>query len=255
MRDYPVMAAETNRVEPVPRRVRGFVDSRPLFDTTRGRYVWEFPFYPQYYIPWADIDTTALVDEERTQTTRRGTAAVYGIRASDGVRDSSARRYTEPAVDGLADLVRFDWDALDVWLEEDEQVFVHPRNPYVRVDALRSTRHVKIEVDGVTLAETTSPVLVFETGLTTRYYVNRTDVDFRHLVASDTVTECPYKGTTSGYWSVEVGGATYDDLAWTYDFPTRQLLPITGLVAFYNERVDITLDGSLLDRPEPRSSH
>ncbi len=155
----------------------------------------------------------------------------------------------ESPVGGLAGTVRFDWEALDAWYEEDERVFVHPRSPYVRVDALRSTRTVRVELDGIMLGESSSPVLVFETGLPTRYYLNRPDVNFSHLVPSDTVTSCPYKGTTSGYWSVRTGGTVHPDLAWSYDFPTRQLLPITGLIAFYNEKIDTFLDGQQLDRP------
>jgi uncharacterized protein (DUF427 family) len=151
-------------------------------------------------------------------------------------------------------MVRFEWAALDAWFEEDEQVFVHPRDPYTRVDALRSDREVRVELDGVVLADSRSPVMVFETGLPTRYYVNRTDVRFEHLVPSGTVTSCPYKGTTSAYWSVQVNGTLREDLAWAYDFPTRQLLPIAGLVAFYNEKVDIFLDGELLDRPRTHFS-
>jgi uncharacterized protein (DUF427 family) len=108
---------------------------------------------------------------------------------------------------------------------------------------------VRVELDGVVLAESGSPVLVFETGLPTRYYLNRTEIDFAHLRHSDTVTQCPYKGRTTGYWSVEVGGRTYPDLAWSYDFPTRQLSPIAGLICFYNEKVDIFLDGRQLERP------
>ena len=124
-----------------------------------------------------------------------------------------------------------------------------PRNPYARVDALRSTRKVRVELEGLLLAESSSPVMVFETGLPTRYYLNRTEIDLEHLIPSDTVTECPYKGTTSAYWSVRTGDKVHRDLAWSYDFPTRQLLPITGLVAFYNEKVDIFLDGRQLERP------
>ncbi|MGH3201380.1 MAG: DUF427 domain-containing protein [Streptosporangiaceae bacterium] len=93
-------------------------------------------------------------------------------------------------------------------------------------------------------------VMVFETGLPTRYYLSRTDVDFAYLVPSDTVTACPYKGTTSGYWSVRAGDTVHPDLAWSYDFPTSQLLPIAGLIAFYNEQVDVILDGQHLDRPQ-----
>jgi uncharacterized protein (DUF427 family) len=106
-----------------------------------------------------------------------------------------------------------------------------------------------VERDGVVLADAGSSVMVFETGLPTRYYLSRTDVDFAQLIPSDTVTACPYKGTTSGYWSVLAGGTVHPDLAWSYDFPTRQLLPIAGLIAFYNEQVDITLDGQRLERP------
>ena len=108
---------------------------------------------------------------------------------------------------------------------------------------------MRIELDGVVLAESRSPVMVFETGLPTRYYLNRTEVDFTHLVASDTVTACPYKGTTSGYWSVRIGDEVHPDLAWAYDFPTRELAPIAGLVAFYNEHVDVFVDGEQLERP------
>ena len=99
------------------------------------------------------------------------------------------------------------------------------------------------------LADTHSPVLLFETGLPTRYYVDRTDVAFEHLIASDTQTACPYKGVTSAYWAARVGDEVHPDLAWAYDFPTRQLSPIAGLVAFYNEQVDVSIDGERLERP------
>jgi len=134
-------------------------------------------------------------------------------------------------------------------VEEDEQVFVHPRSPYVRVDALRSTRTLRVELRGTLLAESDSPVLVYETGLPTRCYLSRTAVRFEHLIPTGTQTQCPYKGTTSGYWSARVDGRVHPDLAWTYDFPTRALLPIAGMLAFYNERVDIVLDGVRLERP------
>jgi uncharacterized protein (DUF427 family) len=138
---------------------------------------------------------------------------------------------------------------VDAWFEEDEQVFVHPRNPYARVDAIRSSRTVRVEKDGVLLAGSSSPVLVFETGLPTRSYLPRTDIRWEHLEPSRTVTQCPYKGTTSAYWHVRAGDALHCDLAWSYDFPTRELLPIAGLIAFYDEKVDVTVDGVLRDRP------
>ena len=170
------------------------------------------------------------------------------------VRPSGALLYTESNTAGLTGTVRFDWDALDQWFEEDEEVFVHPRNPYVRVDVLRSTRTVRIELKGVVLAESSAPALLFETGLPTRYYLNRTALNHAHLVPSDTVTKCPYKGTTSAYWTAVVDGRRHPDIAWSYDFPTREVLPIAGMVAFYNERVDITVDGRRLVRPKTHFS-
>jgi uncharacterized protein (DUF427 family) len=249
MPDYPRMIASTDQIEPAPRRVRATLANRTVLDTTRALYVWEWPNYPQYYVPLADVDASVLVDEQHPQRLRRGTAHLYGLRVGDLTRPGAARVYRDDALAGLAGTVRFDWAALDAWYEEDEQVFVHPRNPYVRVDAIRSSRLVRVELDGVVLAETASPVFVFETGLPTRYYVPRTDVRFEHLLPSDTVTECPYKGRTTGYWSVHIGGTAHADLAWTYDFPTRQLLPVAGMIAFYNERIDHVLDGERLERP------
>jgi uncharacterized protein (DUF427 family) len=178
----------------------------------------------------------------------------HGLRVAEIARPGVAHVYGEDALEGLAGTVRFEWDALDAWFEEDEEVFVHPRNPYARVDALRSTRSVRVELDGVLLAESSCPVMVFETGLPTRYYLDRTAVSFEHLIPTDTVTSCPYKGKTTGYWSVSIGEQLYPDLAWAYDFPTVALSPIAGLIAFYNEKVDVTLDGERLERPKTHFS-
>jgi uncharacterized protein (DUF427 family) len=252
MPDYPGPLVETNHVEPVPRRVRAVLGGETVVDTTDARYVWEWPGYPQYYIPLSDVRADALVDEGATEETPRGDVALFGLRAGDRQRPGAAKVLHAAKVEGLDDTVRFEWSAFDAWYEEDEQVFVHPRNPYTRVDVLRSTRRLRVESKGVVLAETASPVLLFETGLPTRYYVNRTDVDFSHLVPTDTVTQCPYKGVTTGYWSADVGGAVHPDVAWTYDYPLREVLPIAGLVAFYNEKVDLFLDGEQLERPHTK---
>ena len=132
-----------------------------------------------------------LIAEGHAQQTGRGKAELHGLRASEVHRPRAARVITESTIDELSGTVRFEWDALDAWFEEDEQVFVHPRSPYVRVDALRSNRPVRVELDRVVLAHTQSPVMVFETGLPTRYYVSRTDVRFEHLAPTDTVTASP----------------------------------------------------------------
>jgi uncharacterized protein (DUF427 family) len=248
------MIVPQGHIEPVPRRIRAMLGGEAVLDTVNARYVWEWPGYPQYYIPVADVKPGALVDEEHASKLLFGTARRHGLRAGDVHRPGAARIYGDDAADGLAATVRLDWDALDAWFEEDEEVFVHPRSPYTRVDALRSNRPVRVELEGVLLADARASVMVFETGLPTRYYLSRTDVGFEHLVPSGTVTACPYKGVTSGYWSVRAGDAVHADLAWAYDFPTRQLLPIAGMIAFYNEKVDIVLDGQRLARPKTHFS-
>jgi uncharacterized protein (DUF427 family) len=251
---YPEKLVPVNHIEPAPRRVRALLGGQVVLDTTNALYVWETQHYPQYYVPLADVDPAVLVDEQRPEHLARGSAMRHGLRAGGLERSGAAHVYGEDALAGLAGTVRFQWDALDAWFEEDEEVFVHPRSPYVRVDALRSTRSVRVELDGVVLAESSSPVLVFETGLPTRYYLDRSAVDFANLLPSDTVTACPYKGRTSGYWSAQIAGELREDVAWSYDFPMRELLPIAGLIAFYNERTDLVVDGGPEGRPHTHFS-
>lgn len=226
--DHPPALSKPGDTAPVPRRVRALLDGQWVVDTREATYVWEHPYYPQFYLP-ADAVRPGLLEDLRL----------------------AGRTHTHEAVPGL---VRLEWDALDAWFEEDEEVFVHPRSPYVRVDALRSSRHVRVELDGLLLAESRAPVLVFETGLPTRYYLDRSAVDWSHLEPSKTRTSCPYKGRTSAYWSVRAGEELHEDRAWSYDFPTRQLLPIAGLVCFYNESVDLVVDGERLARPRTKFS-
>jgi len=226
--NYPPLLTSEGHTAPVPRRIRAQKDGRWVVDTSAAVYLWEIPPYPQYYLPVADVDPELLADPALKPRLRR-----------------------HP---NLPDHVRIRWDALDHWFEEDEEVFVHPRSPYARVDALRSTRHVRIELDGVLLAESHAPVLVFETGLPTRHYLARSALDLTHLEPSSTETACPYKGRTTAYWSVRIGDQLHKDLAWSYDFPTRQLLPIAGLVAFYDEKVDVVLDGVRQERPVTKFS-
>lgn len=236
MTDYPEAIVPPGGTAPVPRRVRAMLDGRVVLDTRDAIYLWEFPPYPQYYLPLADVADGVLTDTGETKTFDHGVARVHTAgRGKAWVYD-----------DGVAkDRVRFQWDALDSWFEEDEEVFVHPRNPYARCDAIPSTRHVQVTLDGAVLADSTSTVIVFETGLPPRYYFPRTTVNFEHLTPADTVTACPYKGKTSAWWSAP----TVPGVAWSYDFPTAALLPIANHIAFFNENVDITIDGVYQERP------
>ena len=129
MGDYPKQIVTPGHIEPVPRRIRAVLGGEVVFDTTKALYVWEWPNYPQYYIPVGDVRPTVLVDEQHSQQLRFGTARQHGLRAGDVSRPAAARVYTDDARDGLAGTVRFDWGALDAWFEEDEEVFVHPAAP------------------------------------------------------------------------------------------------------------------------------
>jgi uncharacterized protein (DUF427 family) len=138
---------------------------------------------------------------------------------------------------------------MDAWFEEDEEVFVHPRSPYTRIDALASSRHVEVIVNGVTVADSTHPTLLFETGLPTRYYLPKVDVRLDLLRESSATSACPYKGFAR-YWSVDTGSGVAEDVGWSYPTPLRESEQVAGLVCFYNERVDLRVDGELQERPK-----
>ncbi len=252
-RDYPQMAATRGRVEHAPRRVRGYLGDALVFDTTAALYVWEVAYYPQYYIPLTDVRAEFLRDENHPQKVQFGPSRLHSLEGGGQTHPSAARVFDADGDGPVAGTVRFEWDPLR-WFEEDEPIYGHPRNPYSRVDALRSHRHVRVELDGNMLADTRSPVLLFETGLPTRYYIDPTDLAFEHLEPSTTQTLCPYKGVTSAYWSVRSGGALHPDLAWTYHYPLPAVGQIAGLVAFYNEKLDIFVDGAALPRPRTQFS-
>ena len=202
---HPLALPPMNHTAPVLRRIRAVLDGHVVVDTTSALYVWEWSHDPQYYIPVDDIDHAMLLDEQHEQKLSRGTARRYALQVGEIVRPAAVLIYgNDTTVESLAGRARFERDPLDAWFEEDEQVFI---------DAMRSTRSVRIELDSVTLAESSSPVLVFETGLPTRYYLNRTEVDFTHLVLTDRVSACPYKGTTTRYWTAQLGDTSYPDIA------------------------------------------
>jgi uncharacterized protein (DUF427 family) len=152
-------------------------------------------------------------------------------------------------VEALRGLVRFRWEAMDEWLEEDEPVYTHPRDPYKRVDILASSRHVQVHVDGMLVADSHQPRILFETSLPPRYYLPPGDVRLDLLRPSPKpMTHCPYKGA-AGYWDVVIGDAVHEGLAWQYRSPLPESQKIAGLIAFFDERVDVTVDGVRQDRP------
>ncbi|MEA2900704.1 MAG: hypothetical protein QOH36_591 [Actinomycetota bacterium] len=201
-------------VEPVPRRIRGHKDGTTVVNSERAMLVWQTRRLPYYAFPQEDV-------------TAGGTP--------------------EPLVEGY---VTVPWADLDEWFEEDERVMVHPRDPYHRIDTFATSRKVTVSLDGVVLAESTDAKALYETGLPIRYYLPFRDVRLEHLVRSETVTQCAYKGTAA-HWSARVGDAVHPDVAWTYegDDVQREAEPVRGRICFYNERTDIDVDGLAQARP------
>ena len=236
------------RVEQGAKRVRALLGGQTVVDTIHPRLVWEIPNYPAYYLPKEDVRAQLEPTGATSHSPSRGDAVVYDVRLGDRVARAGAWSYPESPIEELRDLVRFEWKAMDEWLEEDEPVYVHPRSPYTRVDILASTRRVEVAVDGVKLAESSHPHILFETGLPPRYYLPLSDIRTELLVPSDRSTQCPYKGTAS-YWSVQIGDRRYDDFVWIYRSPLPESAKIAGLACFYNEKVDLTIDGVLQERP------
>jgi uncharacterized protein (DUF427 family) len=242
------------RLEPSPKRVRVQLGGLTVADSGRAVLVWEKPYYPTYYFPIDDVRTDLLVPGPGvSHSPSRGDGTLYTVTAGARTVPGAAVRYEQSPIPQLRDLVRFDWDAMDHWFEEDEEVYTHPRDPYTRVDILASSRRVQVEVDGVTVADSTSPRLLFETGLPTGYYLPKTDVRMDLLGHTDTSTGCPYKGTAE-YWSIDVNGRAHPDIAWSYNAPFAESQKIAGLIAFYNEKVDLVVDGLRLERPQTKFS-
>ncbi len=238
------------RVEQSAKRVRTYLGGELLADSIHPRLVWEKPQYPAYYLPREDVRTELLTPSSRTEhSPSRGTAQYFHVKGGDRLVEDGARAYPESPCVELRDLIRFDFRAMDAWFEEDEPIGVHPRDPYTRVDVLASSRHVEVAINRVKVAETSQPRILFETGLPPRYYIPLTDVRMDLLRASGSETQCPYKGTAN-YWSVQAGDELAEDVVWTYRTPLLESVKIAGLVCFYNERVDLTVDGVLQERPQ-----
>jgi uncharacterized protein (DUF427 family) len=241
------------RIEQGTKRVRAYLAGELVADTKRPFLVWEWPYYPTYYFPADDVRAELVPAGQTEHSPSRGDGQVYHIKVAGAAADGAALRYPDSPIEALRDLVRLDWNSMTDWFEEDELVYVHPRDPYSRVDILASSRHVRVEIDGVTVADSRQPRILFETGLPPRYYLPLTEVRMDLLRSSGTQSQCPYKGT-AGYWSVDTGQAVHTDLVWIYRMPLPESQKVAGLACFYNEKVDIYLDGELQDRPKTHFS-
>jgi uncharacterized protein (DUF427 family) len=206
-----------------------------------------------YYFPAQDIHSEYLQENDhRRELEGLGEAAYFTVIVGDKTADNAAWKISQaqPEASQLEGYFAFKWKMMDAWFEEDEEVFVHPRDPYTRLDVIQSSRHVRVVVGGETVAETDRPVLLFETGLPVRYYIPKVDVRLDLLQPTKTHTECPYKGIAS-YYSARVGDQVAEDIAWYYPFPLPEVGKIQNLIAFYDEKVDaVYVDGEKQERPK-----
>jgi uncharacterized protein (DUF427 family) len=222
------------RYEPTEKRVRGEIDGQTVVDSKRTWLVWgPGRVVPGWCFPREDIRMDLLSEAE---------PGVWDV----GSAKRAAWSFDDPDLEGR---IQIDYYPLDRWLEEEAEVVGHPRDPFKRVDVRLSSRHVRVEVDGRLLAESSRPLMLFETGLPVRYYLPREDVRMDLLTPSDTRSLCAYKGEAS-YLSARGAG----DVAWTYPDPLPDNAAIRDAIAFFNENVDITVDGEALERPSTQWS-
>jgi len=237
--------------DPVPHRLRGFFGGETVFDTVGARLLYETAHLPVYYVPEDDLRHELLEpSDSETHCPHKGVASYRSIRVGNRVEEDAVWTYPEPIAPAafLAGHAAFYWRKLDEWFVEDEQVFGHPRDPYHRIDTYRTARPVRVSVDGETVAESTRAVALFESGLPARFYLPADDIRMDLLEPSEKTSRCAYKGVAT-YWHVRLGDTLHEDLAWTYAEPEDDGRAIGGLICFFNERVDLEVDGEEQERP------
>jgi uncharacterized protein (DUF427 family) len=237
--------------EDSPRRISARLGGETVADSRHAKLLHEQGHLPIYYFPRDEVRMDLLRPTDHTSRCPfKGEACYWSVEAGGKVSENAAWGYPEPLADAppLADYVAFYWDKLDEWFEEDEPAIVHARDPYHRVDVLDTSRHVRISVNGELVADTTRARVLFETGLPPRWYIPPEDVRSEALVESGHRTGCAYKGFAS-YHSVRAGGSLVEDVVWHYEEPRHDAVRVASYLAFFNERVDIEVDGEPQERP------
>ena len=228
------------RWEDSRRRVHVIFANMTIADSKRVMLFHEFGRLPVFYFPMEDVRMDLMeATDHHTFSPLKGEAAYWTIRVGECLAENAAWSYPNPFPTGpqMQGYLAFYWEQMDAWYEEEQQVFAHARDPYSRVDVLPSSRHVRIVLAGLTVADTQRPQLVLETGLPTRYYIPEQDVRLDLLEPSETTTRCAYKGKAS-YWSAKIGERVFKNIVWSYREPLPACSPIANFLCFFNERVD-----------------
>ena len=233
---------------PSPKRVRVVLGGQVIADSRRTILLRRDDAPPVYYFPLNDLRQDVLQESDKSgQLADYGEAKFFTVRANGSERPNAAWRFShaEPELTRLEQHVAFDWNAMDAWFEEDQEVFVHPHDPRKRIDIAASSAQVRVSLDGETVAESSRTTMLFETGLATRIYFPKLTVRQELLVPSERVTHCPYKGEAH-YYSLCLGDTLLEDVVWYYRYPTSEVAPIAGLLCFYQERIHVEVDGERL---------
>jgi uncharacterized protein (DUF427 family) len=235
-----------------PRRVRVKFNGATIADSTGAHLLFETRHLPVYYFPQSDVRMDLLKPTaHHTFCPYKGDASYWSVTAGDKTVENAVWGYRDPfaEVGAIKDYVAFYWNLMDGWFEEDDEIFVHPRDLYKRIDVVNSSRPVRVVLGGETIADTTRARFLFETRLPTRYYIPRDDVRMDLLVPSTKITQCPYKGKAH-YYSAKIGDTLFEDIVWTYPAPIPECPKIKDYLCFYNEHVDaIFVDGIEVPRP------
>ncbi|MBA2505208.1 MAG: DUF427 domain-containing protein [Thermoleophilaceae bacterium] len=225
-------------LDPFPRRVRGLLGGETVVDTRRAQLLHESNILPRLYVPWEDVrEELVEASDHTTHCPFKGDASYWHMRVGDRLAENAIWSYPAPveAAPWLDGLAAFYLERLDEWLDEDESVGVHMRDPYHRVDVRRSSLPVKVTAGGEVVAESSRPMLLSETGVPNRLYLPREDIRMDVLAASETRAYCPYKGDSSFF---HVAGI--EDAAWTYDDPLDNALKTAGHIAFDDSKVKLS---------------
>ena len=233
-------------LEESPKWIRARLGGETVVDSRRPRILHEHTRLPVFYFPEEDVLAELRPSGRTERDPVKGEQRFMTFEAGGKVAEDGAWTFSEPLLDGL---VAFRWDAMDEWLEEEEPLHGHARDPYSRIDVRQTSRHVRVSLNGQVVADTRRAKVLFEAGLPPRWYIPREDVRMELLEGSDKQTTCAYKGFAS-YWSV----GDEDDIAWTYLDPLHDALPVKGMVAFFNERVELEVDGEQQERPQTQWS-
>lgn len=234
-----------------PRRVRAELAGEVVADSTEVRMLHESGHLPVYYFPEADVRLDLLGESEKqTHCPWKGDSRYFSIRTGEGQSEDAAWTYPDPFdhAPPIQGYYAFHWEKLDRWFEEDDEIFVHPPDPYHRIDVRSTRRKVRIRLGDEVVAQTERAMMLFETGLPSRFYMPLDDVRRDLLEESDAHTQCAYKGRAS-YWSVRAGDDLHENVAWYYPDPNPVAEPVRGMVAFYNEHADLEIDGEAWERP------